>query len=260
MCMTNQRDTKIKMGTLKAFFKENKKIALGFSGGVDSVYLLFTAKKYGADVRAYFVKTPFQPAFEYDDAVKAAQFVGVELNVIELDILSYKEVAANPESRCYYCKRHIFDAICRRAAADGLDVIIDGTNASDNADERPGMRALKELEVRSPLRECGLTKSDIRRLSKDAGLFTWNKPSYACLATRIPTGERITRELLGKIEKSEDVLSKLGFSDFRIRYFHGAARIQLKDFEMQKALEKRAEIIEKLQLYFNDIFIDMRSG
>lgn len=247
------------MNTLKDFFETNKKVALGFSGGVDSVYLLYAAKKYGADIKAYFVKTPFQPEFEYNDAVKAARQIGAELHIIDLDILSYNEVGSNPKNRCYFCKKLIFEAVCASAAKEGIELVIDGTNASDNVDDRPGMKALNELSVRSPLRECMLTKDDIRRLSKEAGLFTWDKPSYACLATRIPAGEKITHELLFKIEKSEDALFQMGFSDFRIRYFHGAAQIQFKVCDLKKAFDKRQKIINSLQPYFSHIFIDMQT-
>ena len=121
----------------------------------------------------------------------------------------------------------MFTALRQRALSDGYTVLLDGTNASDEAGDRPGMRALRELKVRSPLRLCGLTKDEIRRRSKDAGLFTWDKPAYACLATRIPTETAIDRETLHHVEAAEAALSQLGFRDFRVRVFHGAARIQL---------------------------------
>ena len=147
-------------------------------------------------MRPYYVKTPFQPRFELDDALRLTKELGTELTVIEYDILNDGLVAANPADRCYHCKKKLFGLLLReRAANDGFSLIIDGTNASDDAGDRPGMRALGELCVRSPLRECGLTKAEIRARSKEAGLFTWNKPAYACLATRVPTGRPIEREL-----------------------------------------------------------------
>ncbi|MFR7999821.1 MAG: TIGR00268 family protein [Flavonifractor plautii] len=196
--------------TLNEFFAAHPKCALGFSGGVDSAYLLYAGVQAGADIRPYYIKTAFQPRFERDDALRLAGELGVEVTVLELDALADPRVAANPAERCYYCKQNLFRALKARAAADGYTVLLDGTNASDEAGDRPGMRALRELEVRSPLRECGLTKADIRRLSREAGLFTWDKPAYACLATRIPTGEAITGEILARVEGAEDALFRLG--------------------------------------------------
>ena len=157
--------------TLNEFFAAHPKCALGFSGGVDSAYLLYAGVQAGADIRPYYIKTAFQPRFERDDALRLAGELGVEVMVLELDALADPRVAANPAERCYYCKQNLFRALKARAAADGYTVLLDGTNASDEAGDRPGMRALRELEVRSPLRECGLTKADIRRLSREAGLL-----------------------------------------------------------------------------------------
>lgn len=244
--------------TLEQFFKENNKIALGFSGGVDSSYLLYGAKKYNADIKAYYVKTQFQPDFEYNDALKLAESIGAEITVIDYDILQHKEITANPCNRCYYCKTKIFSAICKRAAEEGYTVIIDGTNASDDVNDRPGMKALKELSVKSPLRECGLTKSDVRRLSREAGLFTWNKPAYACLATRLNIGNKITEEKLKKIEKSEDLLFKLGFEDFRVRMYYDCAKLQFTENDIEKTFEMRNKILTGLSPYFEDIVLDMK--
>ena len=181
---------------LQDFFHEHPKAALGFSGGVDSSYLLWAARQCGADVRPYYIKTAFQPEFEFEDAKRLCREIGADLTVLELDALSDPAVAANLADRCYHCKRNLFGTLAARALADGYTLLLDGTNASDDAGDRPGMRALRELSVRSPLRECGLTKARIRALSREAGLFTWDKPAYACLATRVPTGETITAEKL----------------------------------------------------------------
>lgn len=242
--------------TLEEFFRKNPKVALGFSGGVDSSYLLYAARQYGAQIRPYYIKTAFQPEFEYEDAKKIAEQLEIKMITIEKNILENDTVVANPNNRCYYCKNVIFSTLIQQAKEDGYIVILDGTNASDQADDRPGMKALAELQVKSPLRECGLTKEKIRELSRQAGLFTWNKPAYACLATRIPTGDRITKELLFSIEKSEEVLAGLGFMDFRVRVFHGAAKLQLKEAQLALAVEKREEIRKKLRPYFQDIFFD----
>lgn len=243
--------------TLEQFFQQNPKAAIAFSGGVDSAYLLYMAKKCGADVTAYYVKTQFQPAFELADARRLAKELGARMTVLAQDALLNKEVAANPADRCYYCKQAIFNGILAAAHADGYALVLDGTNASDDAGDRPGMRALRELSVRSPLRECGLVKGEIRRLSKEAGLFTWNKPAYACLATRIPTGQPITAELLSRIEQAEDALFSLGFSDFRVRVFSGCARLELKEEQMSRAIELRGKILAALSGQFSGVLLDL---
>jgi len=243
--------------TLEQFFTKNRSVALGFSGGVDSSYLLYAGLKYGANIKPYYVKTAFQPEFELQDAYKLADHVGTEITVLELDVLSNEKILSNPPDRCYHCKAVIFGALHKQALADGFTLIADGTNASDDASNRPGMKALSELSICSPLRECGITKEEIRRLSKEAGLFTWNKPAYACLATRIPTGRTITKELLHNVEKAEDVLFSLGFSDFRVRVYHDAARLQFPPDQMNDAINKHTDIVQLLKQYFKNIFLDL---
>lgn len=243
--------------TLKQFFQENPRCALGFSGGVDSAYLLYAGVKAGADIRPYFIKTAFQPAFELADARKLAEGLGAEVTVLELDALADPRVAANPADRCYYCKQNLFRTLKDRAIADGYPVLLDGTNASDEAGDRPGMRALAELSVRSPLRECGLTKAEIRARSREAGLFTWDKPAYACLATRVPAGETITADILARVEGAEDALFRLGYTDFRVRVFHGAARLQLPRGQMERAVREAEELRQALKPYFTPILLDL---
>lgn len=243
--------------TLTEFFHENQKAAIAFSGGVDSAYLLYAALQSGADVRAYYVKSAFQPQFELDDARRLAEALSADMRVLDVDILADETVAANPPDRCYHCKRRIFSAIASAAAADGYTLLLDGTNASDDAGDRPGMRALRELSVRSPLRECSLTKPEIRRLSREAGLFTWDKPAYACLATRVPAGERLTAEKLENTERAEDFLFSLGFTDFRVRLFNGAARLQLPAEQLPRLLERRAEILSELKKTYSAVVLDL---
>ena len=244
--------------TLEQFFQENPRCALGFSGGVDSAYLLYAGVKAGADIRPYFIKTAFQPAFELADAKKLAAGLGAEVTVLELAALADPRVAANPADRCYYCKQNLFRTLKDRAIADGYPVLLDGTNASDEAGDRPGMRALAELSVRSPLRECGLTKAEIRARSREAGLFTWDKPAYACLATRIPTGTPITKEDLEKVEQAEGALHTLGFQDFRVRLFHGAARLQVTEEQLPLVLEQREAISSSLGAAFDGVLLDLK--
>ncbi|MDO5401693.1 MAG: ATP-dependent sacrificial sulfur transferase LarE [Eubacteriales bacterium] len=244
--------------TLEEFFERNPRCALGFSGGVDSAYLLWAAVRAGAQVRPYFVKTPFQPAFELADARRLAGTLGVDLSVVEMNVLAVEKVAENPGKRCYYCKRAIFGAIRDRALADGYTLLLDGTNASDDASDRPGMAALKELKVRSPLREAGLTKEIIRERSREAGLFTWDKPAYACLATRVPTGRTITGADLRRIEAGEAALRDLGFRDFRLRLYGDAARLQVTGTQLALAVESRASIRRELAPWFDTVLLDLK--
>ena len=244
--------------TLDQFFKEHPRAALAFSGGVDSSYLLWAGARAGAEVRPYFIKTPFQPRCELEDARRLCGELGVELAVIPFDILTDPQVAANPADRCYHCKKRLFSLLRERAAADGFPLLLDGTNASDDGGDRPGMRALAELEVRSPLRECGLTKTQIRQLSRRAGLFTWDKPSYACLATRVPAGRPITREALERAERGERLLSGLGFRDFRLRLTQGGCKLQVTETQLPLALDRRTEILAALGPDFSEITLDLR--
>lgn len=241
---------------IKEFFTEHKKVALAFSGGADSSYLIYAAVKCGADVVPYFVKSQFQPEFEREDARRLAAELGVGLREISVDVLQFQEVTANPANRCYYCKKRIMSAIRAAAAADGYELIIDGTNASDEGGDRPGMRVLTEENILSPLRICGLTKAEVRRLSHEAGLFTWNKPAYACLATRVPTGEEITGEKLRAVERSEDYLFPLGFTDFRVRLRDGGALLQFTAKQHDKAENEFETIENELKKYFGTVKID----
>ena len=242
---------------LNEFFIEHPKVAVAFSGGVDSAYLLYAAKKYGAEVWAYYVKSAFQPQFEFNDALRLADELNIPIRALTVDVLSSQKIADNPSDRCYYCKRTIFEKIVQAAAKDGFSVLLDGTNASDDAGDRPGMRAIRELSVLSPLRECGLTKAEIRQLSKEAGLFTWDKPAYACLATRIPTGETITEEKLRATEAAEDFLFSLGLKDFRVRRFGESAKIQVPDTQIGKIIENREIILTELKKYYSVILLDL---
>ena len=244
---------------LTEFFARYPRAALAFSGGVDSAYLLYAAVQCGADVTAYYVKSEFQPAFEWEDARRLAGELGARLVEIPLSVLEREEVAANPPDRCYHCKRAIFGAIARRAAADGYDVLLDGTNASDEEGDRPGMRALREMQVLSPLRLCGLTKADIRRRSRQAGLFTWEKPAYACLATRVPTGQAITLEQLGRIERAEGRLHQMGFTDLRVRVWGRGARLELPADQLMRAVERREDILAALGADFAPVTLDLQA-
>ena len=242
---------------LKQFFEAHPEAAIAFSGGVDSAYLLYEAMQFCKRVKAYYVKTAFQPQFELEDAFRLAEELGADMQVLEVDILCDATVTANPADRCYHCKKVLFSHILKAAKADGFSVLLDGTNASDEASDRPGMRAISELSVRSPLRECALTKAEIRRLSKEAGLFTYDKPAYACLATRIPTGEEITAAKLQRTERAEAYLAQLGFRDFRVRCQGDTAKIQIRETNLSLLIQHREVILKELKQYYTSIVLDL---
>ena len=241
---------------LNSFFASCPRAALAFSGGTDSAYVLYAGLSCGADILPYYVKTPIQPRFELKDALSLCRGLNVPLKVIELDVLACPSVRDNPTDRCYHCKTLLLSAIASAAREDACSVILDGTNASDAEADRPGMRALAERGVLSPLRICGLTKAEIRRRSRDAGLFTWNKPAYACLATRIRSGERITAEKLRAVEESEEYLFSLGFTDFRVRTSDGNALLQFTEDQLADAFGREAQIRTRLSRFFHEIRIN----
>jgi uncharacterized protein len=244
--------------SLRAFFADHPRMALAFSGGVDSAYLLYAARACGCDVAAFYAQSAFQPEFERRDAQRLAEQLDVPLNVVPLDVLAVAAVRDNPADRCYHCKKAIFTALLAAAEAQGYEAVMDGTNASDDTSDRPGMKALVELGVLSPLRLCGITKAQVREYSRAAGLFTWDKPAYACLATRIPTGTPITDEDLNRVEGAEAALFALGFSDFRVRLFHGAARLQLPGAQMAEAIARREEIRGALAPWIEIVMLDLK--
>ena len=244
--------------SLRAFFADHPRMALAFSGGVDSAYLLYAARACGCDVAAFYAQSAFQPEFERRDAQRLVEQLDVPLNVVQLDVLAVAAVRDNPADRCYHCKKAIFTALLAAAEAQGYEAVMDGTNASDDTSDRPGMKALVELGVLSPLRLCGITKAQVREYSRAAGLFTWDKPAYACLATRIPTDTPITDEDLNRVEGAEAALFALGFSDFRVRLFHGAARLQLPGAQMAEAIARREEIRGALAPWIEIVMLDLK--
>ena len=245
------------MERLKSFFDEHRKIALAFSGGTDSAFLLYAALYYKANVKAYFIKSQFQPNFEIEDAKSLARELNAPLNIIEVDILSLEDVRRNPKDRCYYCKKHLFSRILEEAKKDGFDTVIDGTNASDDISDRPGYKALQEMKVLSPLKLCGITKSEVRRFSKEAGLFTAAKPAYACLATRIESGKEITNEALIKTQESEAYLFSLGFSDFRVRNRGDNALLELREQDLELLMKNRVDIINTLKKNYKGVMLNL---
>ncbi len=247
------------MSDLRAFFDDNPRLAVGFSGGVDSTYLLCEALRQGTDVSPYYVDTVFCRRSDLDFATSVCESLGTRLNVIRLDILGIPGVRMNGPDRCYECKRQIFGHVISKAQSDGYCLVVDGTNASDPESDRPGMRALRELGVRSPLRECGITKDEIRNRSRDLGLPTWDMPSNSCLATRVICGTEITSDILGKVESSESVISDMGFFDFRVRTDGGSAQLEFHHDQIDLARERFDEISGSMEPYYSSVILSRRT-
>jgi uncharacterized protein len=219
---------------LTGFIASLGKAAVAFSGGVDSSLLCHAAvEALGKNALAVTIVSPMLPKSEIDSAVNVARLVGIEhLLVEEAEIDG--EVAANPKDRCYHCKKLEFGSILTVAGERGIHAVLDGSNVDDLGDYRPGLKALEELGVVSPLRQAGLGKDEIRELSRRFGLPTWDKPAFACLASRIPYGESINRDKLARVEKAEDYLRARGFRQFRVRSHGDIARIEAAREERSK--------------------------
>ena len=182
--------------SLDDFFARTPRFAVAFSGGADSACLLGAATAAGCQVKAYMVKTAFQPDADVEDARAVAEECGVPLEVIYADVLSQPQITSNPPDRCYHCKTFIFGTIWDHARSDGFDVLCDGTNATDSPARRPGFRALAELGVVSPLRRAGLTKDEVRAVGRSVGVSLADKPSFSCYAVHAPAGEPLTAAVL----------------------------------------------------------------
>lgn len=238
---------------------------IAFSGGVDSSYLLYKAKEcLGEKLLAVTAVLEVHVEDEQEKARRVAQEIGVNHLMIRARMLTKSEFAANPPSRCYYCKRELFRCFKQIAACRKLAGVCDGANADDQKDFRPGLQAAEELQVRSPLREAGLAKEEIRVLSKRAGLSTWDLPASPCLATRLPYGEEITVEKLQMVAAAEKFLQSLGHAVLRVRCHNGMARIEVPPEKILAVLKKREAIVAYLQeMGFTYITLDLqgfRSG
>lgn len=249
----------MKMDRLREIIRGLESVCIAFSGGVDSTFLTKISKDLlGENVLAVTATSPAYPEREVLEAIELAKELGVRHLLIESGEMEIPAFSDNRPDRCYHCKTDLFRRLKELANEYGLKHVIDGSNYDDSVDYRPGRKAALERGVKSPLYEAGLTKKEIRLLSKKMGLRTWNKPSFACLSSRIPYNERITIEKLRQIEEAEDLLRGLGLSQFRVRHHNEIARIEVMPDEFLQILNNRAVIIERLKaLGFLYITLDL---
>ncbi len=239
-------------------------ICVAFSGGVDSTLVLKACIDAGVKVYPVLFQTVLHPSAELDAAQRIAKGLGVEMKVIQIDEFQYPEIMENSPERCYHCKKALFSLLRKYALQKNCEVVADGTNLDDLSEYRPGLRALRELKIHSPLAESGITKEIVRSLCAEFGLEVSQKPSSPCLATRLPYYTPITKESLFMIERGESVLREIGFSQVRVRKHGDIARLEVLESEMELAFHKRRIISKSLhEIGFGYVTLDLdcfRSG
>lgn len=241
-----------KLENLQDILKKMGKIAIAFSGGVDSTFLLKAAHDVlGENVIAVTARSSTYPEREFREASDFIGGLGIRHFVIISEELEIEGFSSNPTNRCYYCKKELFTKIRAIASENGIDYVADGSNIDDLGDYRPGLNAVRELAVVSPLREAGMTKEDIRLLSKEMGLPTWDKQAFACLASRFPYGNEITREKLGMVDQAEQFMLDLGFRQVRVRHHGDIARIEVSPEERTKFFD--TDLMDRVYTRFKEI-------
>ncbi len=254
-------ELKVKVKNLEKSLAGFKSAVVAFSGGVDSAFLLFkTLQALGKEnVLAVTVHSQLHPESGADRAEKMARTMGAKHLILSLDLLGEAAVAANAPDRCYRCKKIIYSKLLELVGKRGFSILLDGSNADDRVDHRPGFRALQELSIPSPLMEAGLRKDEIRELSRQAGLATWNRPAEACLASRFPYGRAIDSDALRQVEKAEQYLRERGFTgDLRVRHHGDLARIEINRTDFERLLGAReAVLFEFRKLGFLYITLDL---
>jgi uncharacterized protein len=236
-------------------------LVVAFSGGVDSTFLLKAARDVlGDEVLAVTVAAAVHPAEELAEAKELAAAIGARHIVVDVDALAMPAFQENAPDRCYHCKGDVFAQIQRLASENGIADVADGTNADDAGDDRPGLKAVAELGILTPLRDAGLTKADIRELSRELGLPTWDKPAYACLATRFPYGTEITAAKLRMVEQAEAAIRKLGFTASRVRHHGDVARVEVRPADIEAAARPAtaAKLVRQLKaIGFRYVTLDL---
>ena len=258
--MDNASDIRNKERKLEELIKAAGKLAVAFSGGVDSTYLVYkTHEVLGENALAVTIRSQVLIDEDFEWTKDFCKDKGIKQVVIDCDVFDSEQFENNPPDRCYYCKKMDFAAIVKAAAEQGITVVADGSNVDDTGDYRPGMRAMFELGIVSPLKEAGLTKNNIRQLSKEAGLPTWDKPAAACLASRFAYGEKITTEGLVRVANAEKFIRDLGFKGIRVRVHGSLARIEVAPEDKGRFLTKADEVTTRLkELGFTYVTMDLR--
>ena len=228
---------------LKSYIASLGSCAVAFSSGVDSTFLLYAAKEaLGEHMIALTAASTFFPGREVKEAKAFCEKLGIPHYYFETDEVSIPGFSENPENRCYLCKKELFSTFLRLAKEHGMACVVEGSNLDDDGDYRPGHIAINELGIKSPLREAGFTKEEIRIMSRNFDLPTWNKPSFACLASRFPYGEPITGEKLAMVDQGEQLLMDMGFKQFRVRIHGNVARIELLPEDFGRVMEEKIRL------------------